>query len=1184
MQKAQDHVTGRTTSFNVFLTIPCLSLKAIICKYRLRIRKRSARSALLVSPGCTLDLLICQSCGLLVRGAPSSCQSCGANCVNTCSRVPVLVEQAGLIFLKNDPLEIERTVNHILYGPEGLFRSTFVDNSAQSGAEEASGTGIEGFAEERYVPREPFSEPPPRDNDVLKGFVPGTMPQGGSEEDSDFKQRSFSTGAWTGSRVQRLHAGATAKQPEMFSPDDLNKNLGLESQEKTSAWDSVAKPVEPSQAIESSAGGAVYHYSPMDFFADPEEPDPTAASSDSTSSSSDADYSQDETVDGVPPDFVQAMMAHEQAEEVPVEHFDDAAPSDYGEQSGKHSQTEYDSQSEDYSQAEHHWQADVPDSDSPADYPPDTAAQIQGEPSLDELQRESDSLPGAPAYRPLLTESIDPASRWEEIENECAPLPQKMILSTKPTKHADGDLVFEPLPAELAHFFDQPTDSSDGLATEVDPVILAEMENQRFALRGKNSAPVANRVEPGNRRTDAIIPNSQIQSGTISDATDSDDESRLQVLGSTAPDDSATAEGPGNSNFEKPKKGIFEKLFGWLPFFKKDPAAKKMDASDIRALTRRKGYLSADADTDESKSLNNKESRDSGVFPVSPVSQFEQAVLESPRVEKADPLATSTVANSAVDSFSPGVAQQTRVEGDADDETLESEPDSTLPKVESVDAAAESESELESESESDSDSETDSKSGSEDASRTFDVAPTSDTTVTKRLGIGAAREAELDDAIFSQKSESMTNDSSLEEMKPETVSAFAEPPVETKRLKTNETRIASEDEGTSIAKEPKDKSQTSAGRRRTKEVAVAGKSAKSNKRERAKSFPHRNTDDKTIQLGPVPISSNILIMCVVACVFVGFPAFVLLGLLKNIVSENADSPMLPSILKAVVKEAAPDAPPGMTDNIPGMQGPGAGMPMPGGPPLPGANPMSGGLPGMAQMPAGLPGMPAQSQVQVQQKTQAVPAFPGMPAPGSPATNKDMPEPLPQIGENLPPGQNKVASATPPSPPRKPDLKHLSGLWSLDFKNQAGQIGRGQMVMEHKGSQIRGNGDDGYGSYQIGGTINKTHITFRKAYIRNGRIFGNPIPYDGKLSMDKKRGMPRIDGVWKQSRREGYNTLSHVTTHSYAFRAMMLEMAPDPKQQKAKELQQSMQQPSLQNMLDTVPLNDSSVPVQQNGPN
>ncbi len=1161
----------------------------------------------------------------------------------------MLQEQAGLIFLKNDPLELERTVNFILYGPDGMLRSTFVDNSAVPPvSDESGGSGLEGAMPEKYLPQEPFSDKPEgtidRQNDVLKGFVPGTGVSS-SEDSSDFKQRSFSTGTWTGSRVQRLHALSTKQSEEAYSTDDLNQNLGLNSaqQEKTSAWDAV-KPVEPNyEGLQSGKDGAFHHYSPMDFFADPEPEDSS-------------NYAQDETIDGVPHDFAQALLAHERAEEAfdsgvyhPGEShgtpdqaaYDQAAPGDhqrvydqgaYAEGSfehgslaqgsldqgtpspgslghvaygqGSYDQEAYDPGEFDQAAAVNENRFDPGSAGVPPAFESDfrygesySTHRVQaGDNDIDDSEEHSN--PG-------------PASYAHDEENELAPLPQKMILSSssRPIKHsADGDLVFEPLPAELANLFDQPTDINEGLPSEVDPRILAEMERERMSLRR-----VQNPNPSGGDRE---------ETAGSSGSSDSDEASSNSPknVGSTA----STPDGQGLASAvesqlpaeQPPKKSILEKLFGWLPFFKKDRNQKTMDASDVRALTRRKPRETKDhaapvlekAASDDTQSVIEPKSakKEFESFPAAPLlaepdvssSQFEYGGRSS-SLDSASQKVDTT------DGFLPGVPQARVVD----------EPVSSMPSSESYsqNQATNASTQFETGTSS-SPFEAGSLGGQSEnidsqqveGGVKTDVQDPSSTSSEFDVAGGAAAAANSvaafdDNSPAEQNADAVAVEEPPMQPPPEMTRLLDGPPIpsakkdfieedsdddsSTKPVRDRKTSrlrsMAADDESavdedkTAEEKRQKEKSKK-VQRRRTAEIPAA-KTGKKPTVERKKNLHHRNTEDKTIHIGPVPISSNFLIMCTVACVFVGFPAFVLLGLVKNIISENANSPMLPSILKSVVKEAAPEIPTAnIPDNIPGM---------PGLQNAPGVVPQGApGLTRMANLPGNLPGFPGAPQ--------------GGQLPGPAAiNNKDLPEPMPQLPPTaasgsdaknaIPSGQTKVASAGPATPPRKPDLKHLSGVWALDFKNQAGQIGRGQMVLEQRGNQIRGNGDDGYGSYQIGGTINKQRVSFRKAYIQNGRIVGNPIPYEGKLSMDKKRGVPRIDGVWKLSRREGYNTLSHVATHSYAFRAMMLEMAPDPKEQKAKAMQQQQQQvqngPSLQGMLDTVPINDSSVPVQQAGP-
>lgn len=1124
-----------------------------------------------------------------------------------------MTELTSLIFLRNDPLDLERTLNHVLYGPEGLLRSTFVDSSSISNGDERDGAHS---STDDYVPQVPVarkSEGVNRDNDVLKGFIPGNnSPAVSSEEGSDYKQRSFSTGAWTGSRVERLHAGTSSSKQgdELFSPDDLNKNLGLDGQtEKTSAWDVVAKNAEPNyQAFESSGDGSFHHYSPMDFFSDPEEEEAT--------------YNQDETIDGVAPGFANANATneHEPQEETRFEH--DEVSNDFV----------YQTDAEEPLPQEEKWGNDW-QAEEPVAYEADseTVSVTSDEDEFENLEQ-----------------------RLEDQYGGLAPLPEKVLSSTAQERRVDGDLVFEPLPAELASYFDEPTDLDHGLPSQVDQAILAEMERER-------NERVHTEVQQRDRRTlspASLEPDSGIAPGlenstnngrSVSSAifgarnsfTDATSGTANQQMPHASAGDEASFSG---SSLQAPvKKNLLEKLFGWLPFFKKE---QKLDASDIRALSRRKSQpdsTSANQSPENNWQAPNNSpvsmdqrnekppsSREVSVFPASPMPQAQREF--NPPAQEEDVSTAPVPKMTPAEAFSPVVPQAREQFIDSIEEIddaidpeiaklaasisddgnhIETEPVTTI--LSSDDASEQVEVSTSTESDA-----------IDSGEKTVLVARDGEqigeqATATSRdfVAAGAAPSANLFGAVPPKKlnrGEVPDDDSQKTEDDEADPKQEEDAPSKSKSGKVSNrfpTADNLDEKHANLAKEKNKK----VARKRTAEAAVA-KSAKKPGAEdgRAKPFRHRNTDDKILQLGPIAISSNVLIMCTVTCAFVGFPAFVLFGLVKNIVVENKDSPVLPAIVKNVAKEALPDLPASAIPNeIPNMQG--GGLAMPGFPGVPGGQGGGQALPGMPGMPAAqggqsMPGLPAMQGGQNAQnvKPSGVPglSLPALPGLGGPAAQQspnpaasiqgqpsgaDLPEAMPAMPQmnasaplqNVPATQTKVASA---SPPRKPDLKHLSGVWALDFKNQAGQIGRGRMVVEHKGNQIRGNGDDAFGAYQIGGTINKNHVFFRKAYIRNGRIHGNPIPYDGKLSMDKKRGFPRIDGQWKLSRREGYNTLSHVSTHSYAFRAMMLEMAPDEKELKARAAEQQAKaanQQSMQNMLDTVPINDSSVPMQQSGP-
>lgn len=1115
------------------------------------------------------------------------------------------------------------------------MRSTFVDSRYADGDGSANSEATEGSQSsspqaDSYVPAipAPKNEQVNRENDVLKGFIPGNnAPAVSSDESSDYKQRSFSTGAWTGSRVERLHAGPSSSRgsDELFSPDDLNKNLGLDGQtEKSSAWDAVAKHAEPNyQALESAGSGSFHHYSPMDFFSEPEEQE--------------AAYNQDETIDGVPSDLVHAIAHHDQmAGKVPFAQHEAA--------------NEFiDKINEVVEVAEEvsvdHVTEEKWGNDWQAEEQPDFEPDYQNDPMTNESNGETD-------------EYEDLGQRLENEYGGLAPLPEKVLQSSAQERRIDGDLVFEPLPAELASYFDDPTDLEHGLPSQVDPAILAEMERER-------KARVRMEVQESDQRTlsrASVETNSgkhlnvseNLAGGGRKLAASSSDGVSLSNNELASATQFATATGETSTPtppVQVPaKKSLIEKLFGWLPFLKKEA---KLDVSDIRALSRRKSQTDTTAVMEQSAESNLPavSPTEIGVFPASPIPQVER---EYEPQEKQDDVAHAPMPETvSADAFSPAVPQ-------AREQLTESvvevdnaiDPEIAKLAASVIDDGAPIETELAT-----------TTTPATAVAEQFDVA----------AGANSAELAAGEKTVFVEPGNDVGGNhitAAASEFVPAVAAAStnlfdAVPPKKMNRedLPVEDSQKPEDDEsepatdaeasspGTKSGKlrkrfppdeDPDDTKQSTRGkdknkkvsRKRTAEAPIAkpGKTSAA-AGGRTKPFPHRNTDDKTFQIGPIEISSNFLIMCTVTCVFVGFPAFVLLGLVKNIVAENKDSPMLPAILKTVAKDAVPDLPASaIPDEMPGVS-PGAGQSMPGMPGMPGAQGGGQVLPRIPGMPAaqgggqvlpGMPvaqggGMPMQGAPQAMPNAQPVqgekpsgfPGFslPSLPGFGGPSPQQtpnpsaavqgqspagDFPEPMPamqQSGTATPiqtqaSAQTKAASAVPPPPPRKPDLKHLSGIWALDFKNQAGQIGRGRMVVEHKGNQIRGNGDDAYGSYQIGGTINKNHVFFRKAYIRNGRIHGNPIPYDGKLSMDKKRGFPRIDGQWKLSRREGYNTLSHVSTHSYAFRAMMLEMAPDEKELKARAAQQQAQaanQQSLQNMLDTVPVNDSSVPVQQSGP-
>ena len=1073
--------------------------------------------------------------------------------------MPVLTEQTALIFLKNDPLEIERTVNYVLYGPAGMLRSTFVDNDLTQHASSAENypatparpVSRESAPEAAMEPTEQID----RDNDVLKGFVPGSSAiiESGTDsaDNTDLKQRSFSTGMWTGSRVERLHTGSDAKPPaEDFSSDDLNKNLGLSGQEKTSSWAALTN-VEPNyEEVESTQSAAFTHYSPMDFFSEPDE---------------------------LPTDFVQTMSAR-----------------DYDDDSG-------------------FTQEEPPENDS---Y------------DLQDFQVGKKAVPsGVGDY-------------WNDDEAsdemvELAPLPEKIELGGRPSKHAaDGDLIFEPLPAELAHYFDEPTDSDHGLPTHADADILAEMERARQEFRSSENSSKGESVGSRQER-DGFSPEkfpesgaaeggklrAQRFSGTASPAQ-VNAENATSVNDGTA--GNAAADSP-DSAFDPPKKSLMEKLFGWLPFFK-SKSERTLDVKDLRAMSKRKSLppdpsIAAQIDLQSQTNSSQAEqtaSNEANVFPSAPGRHESVEAAETKRVHVSDesgdvsPSRPPQKADPS-DVFSPGVPQKalepedTFIDsgelkeeseeadalGDFQTRRLNGSGDQASTEYSQTDAAGDDAADPRSNDESPFD-----PSGGNASKKIAEFDPSGNRAESDLEFAGessrnkAAPGQKEESSPFSEVAQSDSGgevrtkflDASDENRKPpitleapqaeESVSsASSDSASRFRRLRESTSSDNSDDSSSTKSKNAKKDSR----KRTTENQVAAAKAGRKGKSERSKPFPHRNTEDKTIQVGPVPISSNFLIMVVVACVFLGFPAFVLLGLVKNIIADS-DSPMVPALLRNMAKEVAPADVPG----VPGLDGAKGGAPLAGLPLAPGESPMGPGLQGPGAQPGQVAVMPQPTGGTLQDVPEPLPPMPPVQQ-STPSVQEMANATAPPVMTNPASGANQKQ---PPKRVRKPDLKNLSGLWALDFKNQAGQIGRGQMIVEQRGNQIRGNGADGFGQYQIGGSINKLHVSFQKAYLQNGRIVGNTIPYEGKLSMDKKRHVPRIDGTWKQSRREGYNTLSHIATYTFAFRAMMLEMAPDPQELKAREMQQRAQaanQQSLQSMMDSVPVNDSSVPVERAGP-
>lgn len=67
-----------------------------------------------------MEILICQSCGVILRSQGKSCKGCGALATrHTSTALSQVLDPSGSalsVSLQNDPLVLERTVNHIIYG------------------------------------------------------------------------------------------------------------------------------------------------------------------------------------------------------------------------------------------------------------------------------------------------------------------------------------------------------------------------------------------------------------------------------------------------------------------------------------------------------------------------------------------------------------------------------------------------------------------------------------------------------------------------------------------------------------------------------------------------------------------------------------------------------------------------------------------------------------------------------------------------------------------------------------------------------------------------------------------------------------------------------------------------------------------------------------------------------------
>lgn len=308
-----------------------------------------------------------------------------------------------------------------------------------------------------------------------------------------------------------------------------------------------------------------------------------------------------------------------------------------------------------------------------------------------------------------------------------------------------------------------------------------------------------------------------------------------------------------------------------------------------------------------------------------------------------------------------------------------------------------------------------------------------------------------------------------------------------------------------------------------------------------------------------------------ACLFIGFPAIFLMGLLKNLTGDAQQAPSVVTASPDLNQKSISDNDSlfAVADNSSKLEG---GKTLASQTPSNMTPPNS--VPAVSQTPSNMTPpnpVPAVSQTPSGAvPSKAVPVAGRAPATTDPVSvasqaqssvtqSNPLPEGKPPLPKTLDPKQVVMAGMqnTPGSTdsskksagsqkdnkvkPKKPNENTLSGIWSLDYKNASGTIGRGKCELLQEKTRLRGLGEDEYGMYRITGTVSGKKVNFQKVYLQNGQVVGSPIPYTGKISKGKN-GLPRIDGTWQTSRKEGYNTLARTVTYSYAFRGLMLQAA------------------------------------------
>ena len=92
-----------------------------------------------------MEILICQSCGAILRSQSKSCKSCGALATrHTTTALTRVADASGgplAVLLQDDPLVLERTVNHIIYGKRNGNGNGDGPFSDSAGVSELAGDG-----------------------------------------------------------------------------------------------------------------------------------------------------------------------------------------------------------------------------------------------------------------------------------------------------------------------------------------------------------------------------------------------------------------------------------------------------------------------------------------------------------------------------------------------------------------------------------------------------------------------------------------------------------------------------------------------------------------------------------------------------------------------------------------------------------------------------------------------------------------------------------------------------------------------------------------------------------------------------------------------------------------------------------------------------------------------------------